>query len=163
MIRAMTTDPRFDPEAVLPILLRPGRGAYGLFVRDALTEQGFGDMPANGGYVLGLIETEGSQLSDVISNMGVSKQTASQLVDTLVLRGYLERSVDPDDRRRMLLTLTARGAAASDVVYDTVKEIDARLVAVVGAEKMAHTKETLAALVDLRHSQPHPLTHPHPD
>jgi DNA-binding MarR family transcriptional regulator len=145
----MTSDSRLGPEVVLPVLLRPGRGVYGLFIRDALVEAGFTDMPSNGGYVLGHIAPEGSALSDVITNMGVSKQTASQLVDTLVVRGYLERSVDPDDRRRVLVTLTERGDTASGVVYGTIEEVDARLVAVVGAERMAHTKETLAALVDL--------------
>jgi DNA-binding MarR family transcriptional regulator len=149
MIVDMTTDSKYGPEVVLPILLRPGRGVYGMFIRDALTEAEFTDMPANGGYVLGLIESGASTLSDVIADLGLSKQTASQLVDTLVVRGYIERSVDPDDRRRMLVTLTERGRAASDAVFATVQEIDARLVAVVGAERMAHTKETLAALVDL--------------
>jgi DNA-binding MarR family transcriptional regulator len=134
---------------VLPVLLRPGRGVYGMFIRDALAEAGFTDMPANGGYVLGLIESTGTPLSHVIADLGVSKQTASQLVDTLVVRGYLERSVDPEDRRRVLVVLTERGKAASDAVFATVEEIDARLVAAVGAERMAHTKETLAALVDL--------------
>ncbi len=145
----MKTDPRLSPEVVLPTLLRPGRGVYGLFIRDALTEAGFTDMPANGGYVLGLLEPDGAALSDVISDMGVSKQTASQLVDTLVLRGYVARSDDPDDRRRVLLTMTERGKAASEIVYRTVEEIDARLVAAVGAERMTHTKETLAALLEL--------------
>jgi DNA-binding MarR family transcriptional regulator len=134
---------------VLPVLLRPGRGVYGMFIREALAEAGFTDMPANGGYVLGLIESGVSTLSDVIADLGVSKQTASQLVDTLVVRGYLERSVDPDDRRRMLVTSTERGRAASEAVFATAKKIDAQLVAAVGAERMAHTKETLAALVDL--------------
>jgi DNA-binding MarR family transcriptional regulator len=54
----------------------------------------------------------------------VSKQTVGQLVDTLVVRGYLERTVGPD----------------------------ARLVAVVGTERMTNTRETLAALPDLRSS-----------
>jgi DNA-binding MarR family transcriptional regulator len=115
----------------------------------SMTEAGFTDMPANGGYVLGLIESGVSSLSDVIAELGVSKQTASQLVDTLVIRGYLERSADPDDRRRVLVTLTERGRAASDAVFATVEKVDAQLVAAVGAERMAHTRETLAALVDL--------------
>jgi len=34
-------------------------------------------------------------------------------------------------------------------VVATVQEVDARLLAAVGAERLAHTKETLAALVDL--------------
>jgi DNA-binding MarR family transcriptional regulator/catechol 2,3-dioxygenase-like lactoylglutathione lyase family enzyme len=122
---------------------------YGLFIRDSLLEAGFTDMPANGGYVLGLIEPEGVALGDVIAGIGFSKQRASQLVDTLVVRGYVERTVDPDDRRRVLLTLTERGQAASESVFHTCEDVDARLVARVGPEKMEHTKETLAALADL--------------
>jgi DNA-binding MarR family transcriptional regulator len=106
-------------------------------------------MPPNGGYVLGLLEN-GRALSEVIAEMGFSKQRASQLVDTMVVRGYVERTVDADDRRRVTLTLTERGRAASEVVYHTVVEIDKRLIAAVGAERVAHTKETLAALVELR-------------
>jgi DNA-binding MarR family transcriptional regulator len=68
----------------------------------------------------------------------------------MVVRGYVERTVDADDRRRVTLTLTERGRAASEVVYHTVVEIDKRLIAAVGAERVAHTKETLAALVELR-------------
>jgi DNA-binding MarR family transcriptional regulator len=139
----------FGPEVVLPVMLRPGRGVYGLFIRDALAEARFNDMPANGGYVLGLIEAQGTALSDVIADIGFSKQRASQLVDTLVIRGYLQRSVDPEDRRRMLLTLTERGSAASETVYRTCEEVDARLVSIVGAERMKHTKETLHALAGL--------------
>ena len=80
----MTADSKYGPDVLLPILLRPGRGVYGMFIREALADAGFNDMPANGGYVLGLIESGVSALSDVIADMGVSKQTASQLVDTLV-------------------------------------------------------------------------------
>lgn len=145
-------DPRLAPDVVLPVLLRPGRGVYGLFIRDALTEAGFTDMPANGGYVLGLIAPEGTPLGEVISDLGVAKQTASQLVDTLVVRGYLERSEDPDDRRRVLLALTERGRSASALVFSTVEEIDARLVSEVGADHMRHTKETLLALLNLHPS-----------
>jgi DNA-binding MarR family transcriptional regulator len=158
-------DPRFDPEVVLPVLLRPGRGVYGQFIRDALNHEGFSDMPPNGGYVLGLLEPDGRALSEVISALGVSKQRASQLVDTLAVRGYVERTVDPDDRRRMMLVLTERGRTASEVVYHTVVDIDQRLMAVVGEERMVHTRETLAALVNLwteREKDNHPHPHPHP-
>jgi DNA-binding MarR family transcriptional regulator len=148
----MTSDPRLAPASVLPVLLRPGRGVYGMYVRDALTAAGFNDMPPNGGYVLGLLDPDGAPLRDVISDLGVSKQNASELVDALVVRGYAERTEDPGDRRRVLLTLTDRGRAASDAVFAVVEELEARLVAKVGAERMEHTKETLAALLTLRYS-----------
>ncbi len=73
-------------------------------------------------------------------------------VDTLVVRGYLERTADPRDRRRVLVTLTDRGRAASATVLAAAEEADARLVAIAGAERMAHTKETVAALLALRSS-----------
>jgi DNA-binding MarR family transcriptional regulator len=148
----MTSDPEHLSDVVLPVLLRPGRGVYGLFIRDALASAGFGDMPGNGGYVLGLIGPDGSPFSDVIADLGVSKQTASELIDTLVVRSYLQRTPDPRDRRRVLLTLTDRGRAASAAVRAAAEDVDARLIAAVGAERMAHTKETLAALLALRSS-----------
>ena len=48
--------------------------------------------------------------------LGVSKQAASQLIDTLVLRGYLERRVDPEDRRRINIEATERGRAAGEAI-----------------------------------------------
>jgi DNA-binding MarR family transcriptional regulator len=146
----METDPRLAPDVVLPVLLRPGRGIYGLVIRDALTAAGFNDMPGNGGYVLGLLEPNGLAIGDVISDLGVSKQTVRELIDTLVVRGYVNRTVDPEDRRRVFLVLTERGSAASAVVFATAQEVDARLLAIVGAERLLHTKETLAALLSLR-------------
>jgi len=147
---SMPPDPRPADDAMLPVLLKPGRGVFGLFIRDALVEAGFADMPANGGYVLGLLEPDGAGLSEVVTDLGVSKQTASQLIDTLVVRGYVERSADPDDRRRVLLTLTERGGVASGVVFSTAQMVHDRLLAIVGVERMTHTKETLAALLSLR-------------
>jgi DNA-binding MarR family transcriptional regulator len=146
----MESQPGRAEDPMLPVLLKPGRGVFGLFIREALGVAGFADMPANGGYVLGLLEPDGAAFGDVIADLGVSKQTASQLIDTLVVRGYVERTSDPDDRRRALLALTVRGRVASEVVLRTAQKIDAQLAEIVGADRMAHTKETLAALLSLR-------------
>jgi len=42
---------------------------------------------------------DGPCLSQIIEALGVYKQAAGHLVDTLVLCGYLDRSMDPEDRR----------------------------------------------------------------
>jgi DNA-binding MarR family transcriptional regulator len=146
----MATDPQLAADEVfLPALLRPGRGVYGLFIRDALAAAGFTDMPGNGGYVLGLADPDGAPLSDVIADLGVSKQNAKELIDALVVRGYLQRTADPEDGRRVILTLTNRGRSASATVLATAQEVNARLLAIVGAERMLHTQETLQALLGL--------------
>jgi DNA-binding MarR family transcriptional regulator len=78
----------------------------------------------------------------------VSKQAAGQLVDTLVTRGYLDRSPDPDDRRRLTVTLTERGHAAATVIRSVIERVDADLAGRVGAEHVARTRATLAALIE---------------
>jgi DNA-binding MarR family transcriptional regulator len=133
----------------LPALLRAARAAYGTAVRAALAEAGCDDMPRNGSYVVTAIAHTGAPLSDIIQQLGVSKQAAGQLVDTLVTRGYLDRTVDPADRRRLVVSLTERGAAAAAVTRSAVAGVDAALEARVGAEYVAHTRVTLAALIPL--------------
>jgi DNA-binding MarR family transcriptional regulator len=41
--------------------------------------------------------------------LGIGESAASLLVDQLVRRGYVGRTTDPDDRRRVLLAATERG------------------------------------------------------
>ncbi len=131
-----------------PALLRLARDAYRSAIRKALVEAGFDDMPRDGAYMVGGIGRAGAPLGELIKQLGVSKQAAGQLVDTLVVRGYLERSVDTKDRRRLTITLTERGQTAVAVVGSTVDEIDAELVRLVGAQSFADTLATLAALIE---------------
>src|ERR1700753_3843995 len=90
----------------LPSLMREAREFYGAAVRQALADAGCDDVPRNGAFVLAGLNRSGSETrfspqADVVASLGLSKQAASQLIDTLVLREYLERRIDPEDRRRM--------------------------------------------------------------
>jgi DNA-binding MarR family transcriptional regulator len=136
------------------VLLGRARQSYRTAVRAALAEAGFDDLPRNGPYLIGGIVRTGKPLREIITQLRVSKQTAGQLVDTLVLRGYLERTVDSEDRRRITLTLNERGHAAAAVVRSAVDLVDARLVERVGREQFALTLATLAALIDLASEAP---------
>ncbi len=114
-----------------------------------LLEVGCDDVPRNGAFVIGAIARGGSPLGGVIRHLGVSKQAGGQLVDTLVVRGYLDRSPDPEDRRRMTVTLTDRGRVAADAARRAVEAIDARLTDRVGAGQVAEARATLGALIEL--------------
>jgi DNA-binding MarR family transcriptional regulator len=139
-------DAWFD-EVGIPALLRAARRTYGIAVRAALAEADCDDMPRNGSYVVGAIARTGAPLSQIITELGVSKQAAGQLVGTLVMRGYLDRSPDPEDRRRLTITLTERGQAAAAVIRSAVDDVDADLITRVGAEYVAHTRATLGSLI----------------
>ena len=80
-------------------------------------------------------------LSEIIGQLGLSKQASGQLVDTLVARGYLDRSIDPDDRRRLVISLTERGHAAATVIRAAVDKVDADLASRVGAAHLADMRD----------------------
>jgi DNA-binding MarR family transcriptional regulator len=140
-----------DPDGLpTPALLRAAQGSYGLAVRRRLAAAGFDDMPRNAPYVLGGIVNRGVSAGDLIRQLGVSKQAASQLIDTLVLRGYLERQADREDRRRMTLHVTERGRAAAATVLDAVQAIDEELAELISPAGVAGLRTGLVALIEIR-------------
>lgn len=145
------TDPAPSPllDVALPALLRHARHTYGAAMRTALAARGYDDIPANGLYVIGALALGEAPLSQIVRELRVSKQAAGQLVDALVLRGYLDRQTDPDDRRRLTVTLTERGQAAADTQKAAREAIDAELLACMGEEKLLHAREVLAALIEI--------------
>ena len=143
-------DPQLD-SIPLPALLRHARNAYGSAMRGALKEAGYDDIPKNGLYVIGGLALGAGDvpLAALIRDLRISKQAAGQLVDALVSRGYLERAVDEQDRRRLIVTLTGRGRCAAATQSAARERVDAALLAKVGAPCVQQTRIALAALTDM--------------
>jgi DNA-binding MarR family transcriptional regulator len=137
-------------EVVVPALLRAARGSYGHAIRAHLAAVGFDDLPRNGAHVLGGIVNHGGSASGLVRELGVSKQAASQLIDTLVVRGYLRREADPDDRRRVTIDATERGRAAAAAVRAGVQQIEAQLAAAISPAQLAGMRAGLTALCTIR-------------
>lgn len=139
-------------EIVIPALLRHARATYGSAMRRALVKAGYDDIPKNGLYVIGglALGAGGVPLGQLVKELGVSKQGAGQLVDMLVLRGYLDRTVDDEDRRKLTVGLTARGRAAAAVQAEAREKIDTELIARAGANDVRRMRKTLAVLIKLR-------------
>jgi DNA-binding HxlR family transcriptional regulator len=120
-------------EIIIPALLRAARAAYGDSVRERLAAGGFDDLPRNGPYVVGGMANHGRAAGELVRDLGISKQATSQLIDTLVLRGYLTRAENPDDRRRLTIKLTDRGREAAGAVRAGVEAVDEQLAARISA------------------------------
>jgi DNA-binding MarR family transcriptional regulator len=134
-------------DEALPVLLRLARNTYADAVRQPLAAGGYDDIPRNGVFIIAALSRDQAPLAQVIAWLGVSKQAAGHLVDSLVLRGYLHRAVDRDDRRRLTVSLTARGRAVASIARAAVERVDDRLAQSVSAEYIAHTRATLRALI----------------
>jgi DNA-binding MarR family transcriptional regulator/catechol 2,3-dioxygenase-like lactoylglutathione lyase family enzyme len=133
-----------------PTLMRAARGAYAQSIRARLRAIGVDDLPRNGVFVLAGIDPTGGPRQDLPTGLGVSKQAVSQVIDVLVNRGYLTRSPDPGDRRRISLELTGRGQEVVDAALHGVEDVDQRLLERVSADQVEAMRVVLAALAEIK-------------
>ena len=97
-------------------------------IHDGVEARGFEGRPAYG-FAFTRLAPDGATVTELAAHLGVTKQAASQLVDELVRKGYVERRAHPVDARARLLVLTERGwectraaeAAAADAVQAWVE------------------------------------------
>jgi DNA-binding MarR family transcriptional regulator len=142
-----------DPEAYeysIPTLMRAARGAYAQSIRAELYAIGVDDLPRNGVIMLAGVAASGAARQDLAAELGVTKQAISQLVDVLVSRGYVTREADPDDLRRLALTLTERGEQALSAAAEGVDAVDDQLLDRVGAERVEGLRAALRALAEIK-------------
>jgi len=137
-------------ELATPTLMRAARGAYARSIRAQLHAIGIDDLPRNGAFILAGIDRAGAPRPDLPSDLGVTKQAVSQVLDILVNRGYLERSPDPDDRRRITLELTEHGQQVVNAVVRGVEAVDLQLHERVSAEQVEAMRSVLVALSDIK-------------
>lgn len=75
-------------------------------------------MSAMHAHVLEAIGNGATQVSAVADACGRHVSSASRIVDTLVGRGLVTREEDPEDRRAVVLGLTAEGEHAAGLIAD---------------------------------------------
>jgi len=136
--------------ASIPALLRGARGSYAHTIAGFLAEAGCDDLPQNGPFVLGGMANHRASAVDMIRGLGVTRQAASQLIDTLVVRGYLTREVNPADRRRLNIELTDRGRAAAEAVAAAIGQVDAELATMITPADLAGLRAGLIALAKIK-------------
>jgi DNA-binding MarR family transcriptional regulator len=139
----------------VPWLMREARDVYRDAVGRALARAGCDDVPRNGVFVLARLdqsmpEAKFSPQADVVASLGLSKQAASQLIDTLVLRQYLERRIDPEDRRRMGVRVADRGRTAALAIQGAIDAIDTALAQRITADQLHGLRAGLAAFREIR-------------
>jgi DNA-binding MarR family transcriptional regulator len=137
-------------EASIPALLRGSRGSYAHTIVEFLAEIGCDDLPQNGPFVLGGMASHRASAVDMIRGLGVTRQAASQLIDTMVVRGYLSREVNPADRRRLNIDLTERGRAAAEAIAAAIERVDEELAAMITPAELAGLRAGLIALGQIR-------------
>jgi DNA-binding MarR family transcriptional regulator len=105
-----------------------------VFVR--LAERGHGDVRAAHGAVFQYLDETGTTVSVLAGRAQITKQAMAELVAHLEARGYVRREPDPHDRRAKLVLPTERGREVVAIAQDLVPQLEDRIAAVLGADRM---------------------------
>jgi DNA-binding MarR family transcriptional regulator len=133
----------------IPGLMRAARGSYAAVIRDDLAVAGFDDMPRNGVFALALLLYEGG-IGRLTEGLGVRRKAEGDLIDQMVMRGYLERTVTADNEGHLVLAPTERGRAAVEVAGAAGGRVDAMLEQQLGADGFEAFQQGLVVLAKLR-------------
>ncbi len=90
-------------------------------INDGVVARGFEARPAFG-FAFARLAPDGATATDLAAHLGVTKQAASQLVDELVRKGYVERRPHPGDARARLVVLTELGWACTRAAEEAAME-----------------------------------------
>jgi DNA-binding MarR family transcriptional regulator len=144
----MSEDPRPD-ELNLGLLCYIASRAMEARVFDALAAAGFDDITTAQGRVFARIGPEGTRVTDLAAQAGITKQTAGFLVDQLERAGYIRRVPDPADARARLVQIAPRGEAAAAVARVAEAEGEAEWTRHLGKQGASQLRRALTRLREI--------------
>jgi DNA-binding MarR family transcriptional regulator len=142
-----TEEDRVEPERIpLPALLddckRIGFGE----LHARLEAEGHPQIRNAHGCVFRYIDVDGSRLTDLAAQAGVTKQAVGEFVDELQEFGYVERAADPLDGRAKIIRLTERGRDARRSALRIFDDIEREWGERFGDDRVAGLRDVLEAL-----------------
>jgi DNA-binding MarR family transcriptional regulator len=111
-----------------------------------LEEQGHPQIRNAHGCVFRYIDVDGSRLTDLAAQSGVTKQAVGEFVDELQQLGYVERAPDPIDGRAKIIRLTKRGRDARRAALRIFDDIEREWAERFGEDRIAELREILMAI-----------------
>jgi Transcriptional regulators len=138
----------------LPALLLGASSALVDGIHAGVTARGFDDLRPAHGFAFARLAPAGATVSELAEHLGVTRQAASQLVEELMLKGYVERHPHPSDGRARIIMLTERGwactRAADEAAADTIRP----WAAVLGEQRLRALRDDLALIASPGHLRP---------
>ncbi|TDP29363.1 MarR family winged helix-turn-helix transcriptional regulator [Nocardia ignorata] len=131
----------------LPLLLLAAAAQVTDAVQAGVAAAGFPDVRPTHGFAFVRVAPDGATVGEIAEHLGVTKQAASQLVDELVTKGYVERNPHPRDARARLITLTDRGWACTRAADAALGELTENWAETLGAGDLDQVRDALARVV----------------
>ncbi|UQU66980.1 MarR family winged helix-turn-helix transcriptional regulator [Couchioplanes caeruleus] len=115
-------------------------------IDEGVRARGFADVRPAHGFAFVRLSHGGATVMQLAEYLDVTKQAASQMVEDLVTKGYVERRPHPDDARARLVVLTEKGWACTRAATDAADEVLRPWAERIGPERLAALRADLAGL-----------------
>ncbi|MFD1046646.1 MarR family winged helix-turn-helix transcriptional regulator [Kibdelosporangium lantanae] len=125
----------------------------------AVAEVGYGDLRPSDGYLVQHLLGGAVSVGELAGRMGITAQGVSKVVIEMERKGYVRRSVDPEDQRTRMVSLTERGWGSVHATREVRAEANRRMRAMLGAgatafldqvRQLAESTGALGALTERR-------------
>jgi DNA-binding MarR family transcriptional regulator len=136
-------------------LMRLARGSFKRAIDAQYAARGIDDVPAPGGYVLAYLATGEESIPEMIEGLGIKKSQYHQFMDSLVLRGFITRDIDPETGT-MSFALTERGRSAAEAIAEGSRIVNEELERRVSPADIAGMRRGLLALAEIKQSLSEP-------
>jgi DNA-binding MarR family transcriptional regulator len=143
----MSSHTRTAPPLTIGSMLRSAWTELIDEVFEKLLSAGFGDLRPVHRPILRDLLTSNLRPSELGARLGLSKQTANDLVREFEAKGYITLERDPDDGRAKRIVATDRGWQASETAQEASQAVGQRWAELVGEERYAVFEEVLHEIV----------------
>ena len=94
------------------------------------------------------LDAAGTRITLLAERVGVTRQAVGHLVHDLEQHGYVARTVDPADRRAVIVRLTDTGWRLLQDVVEVKLELEREYTAILGEQQMERLRSELTKLLD---------------
>ncbi len=117
-------------------------------VYEQLARTGHSEVRPAHSVVFRYILPEGSRITDLAEQAGITKQSMAALVDHLQQHNYLVMKADPHDGRAKRVILTPRGKAVQAQARKLSAQTEKQWASLLGTNKMKQLRQLLGELYD---------------
>ena len=134
-------------QRMIGALLRIAFQAVNTRIAEGLAASGYTDLRPAHFAVFQHMRPQGRRLTELAELAQMTKQSMGFLVDYLEERGYVERKLDPVDRRARIVHYTDKGWEVEKRAREVIGEIESQWAGCVGEERFQQFRQTLKDII----------------
>ncbi|MFJ1586431.1 MarR family winged helix-turn-helix transcriptional regulator [Streptomyces sp. NPDC088197] len=115
-------------------------------IHNGVVALGYTDLRPTHGFVFSRLAPSGATVTEIAEHLGVTRQAASQIVDELERKGYVERRPHPDDARARLVVLTPQGWRCTRAAEESAAEAVQPWIELLGEDRLLALRDELVRL-----------------